>query len=129
VLAPVSTFTAWRRLVLDLTAIPTADTWPQLPDSPELDGDLLDEPGELGGMDPADWWESAPPVGYFDVPERARRLIEAGVGRRRLSRELGVSEYEARQLLERTRQHPANHNGAAMPAAAGSSRAGEGELT
>jgi hypothetical protein len=37
--------------------------------------------------------------------DRAALLIAAGVGRRRLSRELGVSEYEARQLLARTRNH------------------------
>jgi hypothetical protein len=34
---------------------------------------------------------------------RAAALIAAGVGRRRLSRELGVTEYEARRLLERSR--------------------------
>jgi hypothetical protein len=33
--------------------------------------------------------------------DRADQLIAAGVGRRRLSRELGMSEHEARQLLRR----------------------------
>ena len=35
--------------------------------------------------------------------DRAAVLIAAGAGRRRLSRELGVTEYEARQLLTQTR--------------------------
>jgi hypothetical protein len=38
-----------------------------------------------------------------DVDERASELIAAGAGRRRLSRELGVSEYEARTLLEQAK--------------------------
>ncbi len=38
-----------------------------------------------------------------DVPDRAAELIAAGAGRRRLSRELGVTEYEARRLLDRSR--------------------------
>jgi hypothetical protein len=53
------------------------------------------------------WWATATPVQRAPGDDRARKLIEAGVGRRRLSRELGVSEYEARQLLERTRQQSA----------------------
>lgn len=36
--------------------------------------------------------------------ERARELIAAGAGRRRLSRELAITEYEARQLLDSTRR-------------------------
>jgi hypothetical protein len=35
--------------------------------------------------------------------DRAAELIASGAGRRRLSRELGISEYEARRLLERAR--------------------------
>lgn len=35
--------------------------------------------------------------------ERAAELIADGAGRRRLARELGISEYEARQLIDRTR--------------------------
>lgn len=50
------------------------------------------------------WWATATPVQRTSEEDRAQKLIQAGVGRRRLSRELGVSEYEARQLLERTRQ-------------------------
>ena len=38
--------------------------------------------------------------------ERVGDLIAAGAGRRRLARELGISEYEARQLLDRTRTEP-----------------------
>jgi hypothetical protein len=50
------------------------------------------------------WWETAPPATPRPGKEdRAAALIAAGVGRRRLSRELGMSEYEARQLLSRTR--------------------------
>jgi hypothetical protein len=41
----------------------------------------------------------APP----DDTDRAAVLIAAGAGRRRLSRELGVTEYEARRLIERAR--------------------------
>jgi hypothetical protein len=40
--------------------------------------------------------------------DRAAELIAEGVGRRRLARELGVSEYEARQLMQERR----NGNGA-----------------
>lgn len=42
-------------------------------------------------------------AGSGDDGERAAVLIAAGAGRRRLSRELGVTEYEARRLLERAR--------------------------
>ena len=38
-----------------------------------------------------------------ETPDRAAALIAAGAGRRRLSRELGVSEYEARRLLDQVR--------------------------
>lgn len=51
--------------------------------------------------------ELAPPDGaqapFCQGPDRAAELIAAGAGRRRLSRELGVTEYEARQLLAQTR--------------------------
>lgn len=46
-----------------------------------------------------DRWHGPP----ADPADRAAELIAAGAGRRRLSRELGVSEYEARQLLARAR--------------------------
>ena len=55
----------------------------------------IDNPSEA-----VDWWRDAPPI---DPAGRAAELIAAGAGRRRLSRELGVTEYEARQLLARTR--------------------------
>lgn len=45
------------------------------------------------------------------APDRVSDLIAAGAGRRRLSRELGVTEHEARQLLHRSR---ANNNGHAV---------------
>ena len=35
-----------------------------------------------------------------DAPDRAAELLAEGIGRRRLARELGVSEYEARQLMQ-----------------------------
>lgn len=49
-------------------------------------------------------------------PDRLAELIAAGAGRRRLSRELGVTEYEARRLLGRTRPTtpPTDDNRAAM---------------
>lgn len=63
----------------------------------DLDVDFLDE----NGM--SRWWATATPTESRHEGNRAAELIAAGVGRRRLSRELGLSEYEARQLLERTR--------------------------
>ena len=63
-------------------------------------------------------WESAPLVEHGeyrgeqdggpsprqdDERDRAAELIADGAGRRRLSRELEISEYEARRLLDRTR--------------------------
>ncbi|OJY49487.1 DUF2637 domain-containing protein [Pseudonocardia sp. 73-21] len=50
------------------------------------DAGLLDEHGTSSR------WEDA-------APDRAAELIAAGAGRRRLSRELDISEYEARRLL------------------------------
>lgn len=44
-----------------------------------------------------------PVVDGQDPPDRAGALIAEGAGRRRLSRELDISEYEARQLLARNR--------------------------
>lgn len=44
-----------------------------------------------------------PDVDGQDPPDRAVELIAEGAGRRRLSRELDISEYEARQLLARSR--------------------------
>lgn len=63
---------------------------------PELAADGLDDPAEGDGAGP-DWWGSA---GFADTADgRAAELIEAGAGRRKLARELGVSEHEARRLL------------------------------
>lgn len=120
VLSPWKTFTAWRHLVLELTAVSGAAVGPRVP----TDLDELDRLDDGFEADPMRWWDTAPPMGYFELPDRTRQLIEAGVGRRRLSRELGVSEYEARQLLERTRPHS---NGTKPAADAADNTAGEGE--
>ncbi len=63
-------------------------------DTTVVDPETLDEHG-LSRL-----WETAPPAAET---ERVTELIAAGVGRRRLSRELGVSEYEARRLIDRAR--------------------------
>lgn len=47
------------------------------------------------------YWDDAGPA--RPRRDRAAELIDAGAGRRRLARELGITEYEARQLLDRTR--------------------------
>ena len=56
---------------------------------------------------PWNWKPTLPVSARPDVEpaeaDRAAELIAAGAGRRRLSRELGVTEYEARRLLERAR--------------------------
>ncbi|MFC4943326.1 DUF2637 domain-containing protein [Pseudonocardia sp. GCM10023141] len=52
------------------------------------------------------YWDHAPPTEQTVEQQRVEQLIAAGVGRRRLSRELEISEYEARLLLERTRNQP-----------------------
>ncbi|MDN5750570.1 MAG: DNA polymerase [Pseudonocardia sp.] len=51
------------------------------------------------------FWENAGPA---PAPRgvRAAALIADGAGRRRLARELGISEYEARQLIDRSRSTP-----------------------
>ena len=82
---------------------------------PAVDGDPgdVDEPAasptsgdEIDGFPWA--WDTTPAAslaadGEDDGDERVAALIAAGAGRRRLSRELGVTEYEGRRLLERTR--------------------------
>jgi hypothetical protein len=56
----------------------------------------------LDEQEPPPWWEHAlPAVGVTGY--RAAELIAAGAGRRRLARELDITEYEARRLLERAR--------------------------
>lgn len=59
-----------------------------------------DEHGLLDERGLSRRWDDAPPA-----HDRATELIAAGVGRRRLSRELEITEYEARQLIARTRNH------------------------
>jgi hypothetical protein len=78
-----------------------APAGPDLDEPDDRDGDLLDEHGL------SHFWADAPPSSDKQETERAELLIAAGIGRRRLARELGMSEYEARQLLENTRQRPA----------------------
>jgi hypothetical protein len=67
------------------------------------DPELLDERG----------WETGSSAAEDD---RTTQLIAAGVGRRRLSRELGVTEYEARRLLDaaRSTEDRAATNGAPL---------------
>lgn len=64
------------------------------------------EDGELDEHGLSRMWEHAPAAshGTGSGPQRAAVLIAAGAGRRRLSRELAISEYEARQLLHHTRR-------------------------
>lgn len=45
-----------------------------------------------------------PPTAGDTGDDRARELIAAGAGRRRLAKELDITEYEARQLLEGARR-------------------------
>lgn len=74
--------------------------------------DLLDDNGL------SHRWDDAPPAALDTSPNRAEALIAAGAGRRRLSRELDITEYEARRLLERTRAtDPSPHD--SSPAAPG----------
>jgi hypothetical protein len=109
-LAPASTFVTWRRTVLALTAIP--DTTPARgafgagSDAAGLTGEAAEEPG----LSP--WWQTAPPAATAtNGRDRAAQLIAAGVGRRRLARELGTTEHEARQLLQRVRRDEARQAG------------------
>lgn len=65
-------------------------------EGPELHGDGLEDVSE--GQDMPDWWRDAP---YAATPEgRAAELVANGAGRRRVAKELGVSEHQARQLIE-----------------------------
>jgi hypothetical protein len=48
-------------------------------------------------------WADAPPAGDQAGEDRAGVLIRSGLGRRRLARELGIREHEARQLIEQHR--------------------------
>jgi hypothetical protein len=57
---------------------------------------------------------AADPAPGDGEPDRAAELIAAGAGRRRLSRELGVSEYEARRLLDCARPATSPENDASL---------------
>lgn len=74
--------------------------------------DEIDEQAEGEGL--IDWWADAPPsttesdrrVGadlHQPSEDRAAELIASGVGRRRLAKELGVSEHSAREMLRQMR--------------------------
>lgn len=63
------------------------------------------DPDEEEAEPPRDWWATAPPA----ETDRVGELIAAGVGRRRLARELAISEHAARELLDERR------NGQAVP--------------
>lgn len=68
---------------------------------------LVEAPGDLGNREPSpvDACEAANtalPVGEGELAERARQLVstaERPVGRRRLARELDITEHQARRLL------------------------------
>jgi hypothetical protein len=67
-----------------------------------------------------------------DDAERVAALIAAGAGRRRLSRELGVTEYEARRLLEHARppaSTPTDHTTASKIAAPAPATTSSGALS
>ena len=59
------------------------------------------EAGQLDEHGLSRFWDHADPA--QPGGDRVAELIADGAGRRRLARELGISEYEARQLLDRTR--------------------------
>ena len=64
-------------------------------DSADMPEDEINS--QFDGNEMADFWATAP---YAETPEgRVAELIENGVGRRRLARELDISEHAARQLL------------------------------
>lgn len=78
VLAPWQTVRAWRALVLDLTAVEGYTALPPVDGSAQPDTD-----GE-------------------DLAARARELVASSaepIGRRRLARQLDITEHQARQLL------------------------------
>lgn len=68
---------------------------------------LVGRPDPIGLDDEADTCTGAtaglPVADRTDRGGRAAELIAAGAGRRRLARELGMTEYEARRLLTRSR--------------------------
>jgi hypothetical protein len=84
-----------RPAALDVSEL---DETTDLADEADFDDEFLDEHGV------SRLWADAPQVAGTDGEGRAAVLIAAGVGRRRLARELGMSEYEARLLLEQSKQ-------------------------
>jgi hypothetical protein len=88
-LAPWPTFRDWRRLVLDLTAPQAAE--------PEL------RPGVATAIahreSAGDDRENGTEVPATNGHDRAAELIAAGAGRRRVAKELDISEHQARRLL------------------------------
>ncbi len=64
----------------------------------------VDEVEALDGRGLSRRWADAPPaLAPAGTSDRAAELIAAGAGRRRLSRELDITEYEARRLPEAAR--------------------------
>lgn len=106
-IAPAVVGAGWHLAVLVGRATLTVEDSPVDPveadDADREWAELLDEHG-LSRL-----WETAPPAGAEAgeagdaLDGRAAALIADGAGRRRLARELGVSEHEARQLLARHR--------------------------
>ncbi len=66
--------------------------------------------------------DTAPAAGTAAAADAAAELIAAGAGRRRLARELAITEHEARRLLDRSRRHPG------LGETGGEARVGEREL-
>lgn len=75
---------------------------PDLDDEP-IPYQLTYDPEALDGHGLSHRWDDAPAAAPEPAPDRAAELIAAGAGRRRLSRELDITEYEARRLLEAAR--------------------------
>lgn len=75
---------------------------PDLDDEP-IPYQLTLNPDALDGNGLSHRWDDAPATAPEPAPDRAAELIAAGAGRRRLSRELDITEYEARRLLEAAR--------------------------
>lgn len=75
---------------------------PDLDDEP-IPYQLTYDPEALDGHGLSHRWDGAPAAAPEPAPDRAAELIAAGAGRRRLSRELDITEYEARRLLEAAR--------------------------
>jgi hypothetical protein len=93
---------------------------PPVPDVADLEEDPDPQDDVTASLDEhglSRLWEDAPPV--EQEGDRVAALIAAGAGRRRLSRELAISEYEARQLLNRTRPSTTTASTNGVPALSG----------